>query len=93
MDKNIPVTLVSNEKFKEMSQAERDELISSFKRECLLASDDVQGVLDFTAEVIALAKKCPLKLDYTRLVNAINGEIPSDPTKLERTEIAGENNG
>lgn len=78
---------VDKEVYKNMTSAEREELVNAFRKEMLLASDDVQSLLDFTADVILQAHKLPsLKLDYSKIVNAINGES-ADPKKLENTEI------
>ena len=77
---------VNKDTFKNMSTAEKEDLINAFKKEILLASDDVQGVLDFTADVIIQAHKLPLKLDYNKIVNAINGET-ADPKTLDNEKI------
>jgi hypothetical protein len=83
----VPVT---KDSFKEMSAPEKERVISEFKQECIYASGDVQSILDFTADVILLSNKLPTKLDFTKLVAAINGENVSDPKTLDKSPIADE---
>jgi len=86
----VPVT---KDIFKQMSSAEKEEVISHFKRECLMASDDIQGVIDFATDVIRLSHKLPVKLDFSQIIAAINNEEVADPTVIEHSEVAkgGEN--
>lgn len=81
----VPVT---KESFKDMPAPEKDRVISDFKQECIYASGDVQALLDFTADVILLSNKLPTKLDFTKLVGAINGENVSDPKTLDTSPVA-----
>lgn len=85
MNNFIPVT---KEIFRNMSSSEKDEVISHFKRECLMASDDIQGVIDFATDVIRLSHSLPVKLDYSKLIAAINNEELPSPVAIEHSDIA-----
>lgn len=74
---------ISKESFKQLSPTEKEQLISAFSRESLMAADDVQKLLDYTASVIDIVKLVPtIKVDYSRLVDSINNK-PASPASLD----------
>jgi len=82
--------LVDKDTFKDMTSAAKEELVDSFKKECLMASSDVQGMIDFTTELIYIVKEMPLQIDLTKLQAAITGKNPEEAEtadKLDYTSI------
>jgi hypothetical protein len=74
---------ISKESFKQLSPTEKEQLIAAFTRESLFASDDVQNLLNYVADVIDIVKQVPtIKVDYSRLVDSINNK-PADPASLD----------
>ena len=85
---------ISKEIFKDMTAVDKERVIAEFKQECLLTSGDIQGLVDFVADVLLLNKTLPTNVDMTKLIAAINGEEASDPKTLAQSDVAeGGNNG
>ena len=85
---------ISKEIFKNMTAVDKERVIAEFKQECLLTSGDIQGLVDFVADVLLLNKTLPTNVDMTKLIAAINGEEASDPKTLAQSDVAeGGNNG
>jgi len=84
---------ISKEIFKNMTAVDKERVIAEFKQECLLTSGDIQGLVDFVADVLLLNKTLPTNVDMTKLIAAINGEEASDPKTLSQSDVAeGGNN-
>jgi len=81
-------TFVDKDSIKVMSPMEKQELVSSFNKECLMAASDAQDVVDFVTDMIYTLKQTPVKVDLTKLQAALaEGSIaPKDTTTLDYTE-------
>lgn len=87
---SVGAFVVDKDTFKVMSPEAKDEMVDNYKRECLIASDDVQNLVDFCTEVIYLTKDMAINVDLTKLQAAITGEdvAPAeDPTQLDYTAV------
>jgi len=91
---SVGAFVVDKDSFKTMSPEAKDEMVDNFKRECLIASDDVQNIVDFCTEVVYLTKDMAITVDLTKLQAAITGEDVApeeDPTQLDYTALQTNN--